>query len=153
MKKKALIVETSNKQFVEQEMRLAGTNTLVVCTPPINEDYWLFRVKVSDKQAVVGFPKFATTIGIGFAVEKDDWNTNLPYSCSAEELYNHIKANKGDPKISKAICLQAIKLIQQVVIEKWETPEKKTIRKRGEREEEEEHKAKVICLGRNRLLA
>lgn len=60
---------------------------VIMITPALNEDYWAYRVRLSEKQAIVGFPKFGT-IGIGFAVEDDDWNTNLPYSgCSAEEIF------------------------------------------------------------------
>ena len=83
---------------------------VVMMTPPIGEDFWLFRVKVSEKQAILGFPKF-TTIGIGFAIE-DDWNTNLPYSCGTEEIYDHIQHNKGDTKISDETCLKAIKMVK-----------------------------------------
>lgn len=79
-------------------------------TPPINEDYWAYRVRVADGQAVVGFPKFST-IGIGFAVE-DDWNTNLPYTSDAEEIYEHIEHNRGDESISREVCVAAIRLIQ-----------------------------------------
>lgn len=82
--------------------------------PPIDGDYWLFRVRLSDKQAIVGFPKF-TTIGIGFAVE-EDWNTNLPYTCSAKQIYHHIKHNKGDRSISWRDCVKAIIMIQGAAI-------------------------------------
>ena len=85
----------------------------VIITPPLDEDYWLFRVKVSDKQAIVGFLKFST-IGIGFQQE-EDWNTNLPYRVPADEILRHIVHNKGDPEISDAICLEAITLIQGMV--------------------------------------
>ena len=85
-------------------------------TPSIGPDYWRYRVMLSDKQAIIGFPKFMT-IGIGFAVEKEDWNTNLPYRCSTEEIFNHIKANKGDDAISDADCLAAIRLIQDAATE------------------------------------
>jgi hypothetical protein len=87
---------------------LAGTG--VIITPPINENYWLFRVPVSDKQAIVGFPKF-NTIGIGFQFE-DDWNTNLPYSCGAQEIFDHISHNKGDDSISDQSCVEAIQLVK-----------------------------------------
>src|ERR1700757_4781306 len=30
----------------------------VMLTPDIDEDYWLYRVRVSGTQAIVGFPKF-----------------------------------------------------------------------------------------------
>src|SRR5260370_42544999 len=64
-------------------------------TPPLDEDYWLFRVKLYEDQAILGFPKFST-IGIGFAQE-EDWNTNLPYRCETEQIFNHIKHNRLTP--------------------------------------------------------
>jgi hypothetical protein len=63
----------------------------VVMTPPIDETYWAYRVRLTDRQAVVGFPKFGT-IGIGFAAEQD-WNTNLPYTCQTIDIVSHIWHN------------------------------------------------------------
>lgn len=83
---------------------------LIMMTPPIDEDYWLFRVGVSDNQAIICFPKFCT-FGIGFQFE-EDWNTNLPYNCDTMEIYEHIKHNKGDEKIPDAVCIEAIKMVQ-----------------------------------------
>lgn len=80
-------------------------------TPSIDEDYWEYRVIVGEHQAVVGFPKFST-IGIGFAVEDEDWNVNLPYSIETNDIWNHIKKNKGDDSIPDEWCIEAIKLIQ-----------------------------------------
>jgi hypothetical protein len=82
----------------------------VVITPPIDENYWSYRVMLSDKQAIVAFPKFFT-IGIGFAQE-EDWNTNLPYTCDTEEIYEHIEHNKGDDSISREDCIEAIRMVQ-----------------------------------------
>lgn len=84
--------------------------TRFLMSPPLGEDYWQYRVRLTDKQAIVGFPKY-TTIGIGFAVE-DDYNTNLPYRQSAEEIFDHIKHNKGDDTIADADCIAAIRLVQ-----------------------------------------
>lgn len=84
----------------------------IVMTPKLGEDYWAYRVRLSDEQAIVGFPKFFT-IGIGFAVEEEDWNTNLPYTCGAEEIYEHIEENKGDDTISREDCLTAIRMVQE----------------------------------------
>jgi hypothetical protein len=83
----------------------------VMITPDIDENYWLYRVRLSDKQAIVGFPKF-TTIGIGFAVE-EDWNTNLPYTSATEKIFEHIAHNKGDDAISDEDCLAAIRMVQE----------------------------------------
>lgn len=85
----------------------------VVMTPNIDDDYWTYRVAVSDKQAIVGFPKFGT-IGIGFQKE-EDWNTNLPYTCETDEIYNHILHNRtaaGDDPDWR-LCVVAIDMIQK----------------------------------------
>lgn len=83
-------------------------------TPPLDKDYWIMRVPLSEKQAIVCFPKF-TTVGIGFQVEEEDWNSNLPYTQGAEYIYNHIKCNKGDDSISDKDCIEAIKLLQSAI--------------------------------------
>lgn len=92
--------------------------TLMI-TPPLGDDNWHFRVKVSEGQAVVAFHKFGT-LGIGFAVEEEDWNTNLPYSCDTMELWNHIKKNKGNDSIPDERCIEAIKMLQAACKEEME---------------------------------
>ena len=82
----------------------------IAITPPIDEDYWMMRVPLSGNQAIVCFPKFFT-VGIGFQNE-EDWNTNLPYTCEAEEIFAHIAHNKGDKNISDADCIKAIQILQ-----------------------------------------
>jgi len=82
-------------------------------TPPIDEDYWYFRVRLNETgQAIVGFPKFGT-IGIGFAQEEEDWNANLPFSCAASEIYHHIAHNKGSEAITETDCIDAIELVRE----------------------------------------
>ncbi len=92
-----------------------GDGATALFTPPIDEEYWEYRVIVADGQAVVGFPKFFT-IGVGFAVEDESWNTNLPYKVEAEGILSHIWLNHGenlpDNDESRARVLEAIKLIQ-----------------------------------------
>src|SRR5689334_4066402 len=85
----------------------------ILLTPCIDENYWTYRVRLGETQAIVGFPKFST-IGIGFAIE-DDWNTNLPYTCGAEKIYNPIKHNRavGGDSISDEDCLAAIRMVQE----------------------------------------
>ena len=101
------------------ESPVEGVPGLMV-TPRVGaDDYWLYRVKLSPRQAVVGFPKFGV-IGIGFAVEEVDWNTNLPAAVPAERLLAHILKNKrvvGDVEISDDDVLAAIKLIQGAALE------------------------------------
>ena len=84
--------------------------SVAMITPPVGQDYWLFRVRLFKDQAIIGFPKFGT-IGIGFAVEDADWNTNLPYDYCPEQIYSHIKANKKYDEITKEDCIQAIVLL------------------------------------------
>ena len=85
----------------------------IMVTPAINKGYWSYRVKLHREQAIVGFPKFGT-IGIGFAIERD-WNTNLPYTCDAADIYNHIAHNKRYKAILPDDCIAAIMLIQAAV--------------------------------------
>lgn len=89
-------------------------DTIVMLTPPINPDYWAYRVRVAEGQAVVGFPKFST-IGIGFA-EEEDWNANLPYTSDADAICAHIWHNRGpliaDTAAERERITAAIRLIQ-----------------------------------------
>ena len=84
----------------------------VSLTPPL-DDYWAYRVQLTPKQAVVGFPKHGT-IGIGFERE-EDWNTNLPYRlCTTKEIRKHIWHNRGDKKIiTKEMVDEAIDLVRE----------------------------------------
>lgn len=87
---------------------------IISITPPLDEKYWIMRVPLSEKQAIVCFPKFFT-VGIGFQIEDKDWNTNLPYTEEPEYIFNHIKCNKGDDSISDKNCIEAIKLLQSAI--------------------------------------
>jgi len=100
-----------NKEFIPSDDTFKLGDKVVMITPAINEDYWIFRVKVSKEQSIVGFPKFGT-VGVGFAKETD-WNANLPFSCDSEKIYNHIRHNKGNKNIRRADCLKAITMIQK----------------------------------------
>lgn len=104
-------LELERKDQVAEGIIAGGA---LMITPNLDEDYWAYRVRLTEKQAVVGFPKFGV-IGIGFAVEDDDWNVNLPSSCTAEEILNHILCNKGDDSIDDAEVLAAIYLIKAAV--------------------------------------
>ena len=110
----ALRVERKN-QSGDSGIGIVGGG-LVLLTPAIDEDYWQYRVIVGEHQAVVGFPKFGL-IGIGFAVEEEDWNVNLPHGTPPEKLFAHIKKNKGDKNIPDERCIEAIRLIDQAVRE------------------------------------
>jgi hypothetical protein len=107
-------VKTPAQAKLKLEIRNETDRTVrlgnIIMGPVVDENYWTFRVKVSDDQAIVGFQKFGS-IGVGFAKEEDG-NTNLPSTCSTLEIYNHIKHNKGSSSISRDRCLRAIKLIQ-----------------------------------------
>ena len=85
----------------------------VMITPPINADFWMMRVPLSERQAIVCFPKFCT-VGIGFQHE-EDWNTNLPYTRDARDIFEHIAHNKGDDSISDADCIAAIEALQTAI--------------------------------------
>jgi len=83
----------------------------IMVTPPLDDDYWVFRIKLHKDQALIAFPKFGL-IGIGFAQETN-WNTNLPSSCETEIIYNHIKENKKYKQITKKKCIEAIEILQK----------------------------------------
>lgn len=106
-----LVLEMNPNGLTIQEPLTTLGGGIVMTTPALDEDYWLMRVKVSENQAIVGFPKFFQC-GIGFQVENDDWNTNLPSRMEAEEIFNHIKKNKGDDSISDEVCIEAIRMIK-----------------------------------------
>jgi hypothetical protein len=82
-------------------------------TPPIDGDFWMWRVPVAKNQSIVAFRKFGT-IGCGFQREKD-WNTNLPLSCDATEIYDHIAHNKGC-RATRAKCIAAITALQDFAL-------------------------------------
>ena len=104
-----LILERKNQPNQTGVVPL-GEKSAALITPPIDEDYWEYRVQVTPEQAVVGFPKYVT-IGIGFAVEEGSWNTNLPYNYDAERIAKHIDINR--PKgLRRATVVKAIRLIQ-----------------------------------------
>lgn len=101
-----------NSEFVDKQpvFKAPGGVTLLV-TPPIGKGYWLYRVKVAEDQAIIGFPKFGT-IGVGFEREDKDWNRNLPFTSEAKTIYDHISLNKGCDATEEE-CLQAIGMIQE----------------------------------------
>lgn len=105
-----LVLERRSQVDTTQTLVDEEQNFSVSLTPEVNEDYWEYRVVLSDKQAIVGFPKFFT-IGIGFAVE-EDWNTNLPYSSDTNDIFEHIKHNRGDENISDEDIITAIGMVQ-----------------------------------------
>ena len=108
-----LILEV-NPKFVKANTEFKVGTSIVSITPPLDENYWVYRVKLSKNQSIVGFPKFLT-IAIGFSQEEEDWNTNLPASVEANEIYDHIECNKGDEKIRKEDCIKAIQMIQDYI--------------------------------------
>lgn len=110
----SLVVERRDQQ--DRTPQFDAGESVVMITPPLSGDYWAYRVTLSDQQAVIGFPKFFT-VGIGFAVEAADWNTNLPYTCSAAEIASHIADNKGDDRIDDATVIRAIELIQLAIVQ------------------------------------
>lgn len=83
-------------------------------SPITDEDYWSYRVRLSERQAVVGFSKFST-IGIGFAIEDTDWNTNLPWTSPTKRIVDHIWCNVGDESITRADVTRAVAMIQDAV--------------------------------------
>lgn len=111
-----LVLETKQQADTTKEVALPSGGTAIF-TPEIDEDYWTFRVVVSQDpfQAVVGFPKFGT-IGVGFAVEDDDWNTNLPYTVETDKIVDHIWRNRLPLDLSRDTVHEAVLLVQTAAI-------------------------------------
>ena len=103
-----LILERRSER--DKTPTLSGANSVVMLTPPIDEAYWSYRVRLTETQAIVGFPKFGT-IGIGFAQE-EDWNTNLPYTCDTTAIRWHIWHNRADEEITEESVDEAIAMVQ-----------------------------------------
>lgn len=102
-----------------RQLDLTGRLGEMMMTPAVHPGYWSYRVAVSEKQAIVAFPKFET-IGVGFQYE-ETWNTNLPWTCDPETIFDHIRINKCEldlwETIPDALCLEAIKMIQDAITE------------------------------------
>ena len=111
-----------NANFQKANDTFSDGNKTLIITPPLDEDYWIYRVPLKHGQAIVAFPKFCL-IGCGFAKE-ENWNTNLPISCDAKEIFNHIKHNKKYKDIKDSDCIAAIEAIQSVVKEMAQRKEK-----------------------------
>lgn len=112
MKQATELTVEFNVKFSKSNDTFKGNgSSIIAITPPIDENYWIFRVKLFKDQSIVAFPKFFT-IGVGFAQEYD-WNTNLPYKQSAEALYAHISHNKKYKEITKKQCIEAIEKIKE----------------------------------------
>lgn len=73
------------------------------------DDYWTYRVPLTERQAVIGFPVHGTT-GIGFAT--GETGVHLPYRAGTEQIMRHIGKYKGDPEIPDEAVRAAIVLIQ-----------------------------------------
>ncbi len=110
---KKLVLEINAKTVTDN----ISISKNILITPPIDEDYWTVRVNIYEDQYIQAFPKF-TTMGIGFAIE-DDWNRNLPFSSSAEEIMLHIWYNRRYVAIKKKRCIKAIEMIQAYLKENF----------------------------------
>lgn len=96
-----------NEKFVEQSTKMkTDDGGTIEFSPVVYDEYYLFRVHLYKDQYLLAFPKFGT-LGIGFALE-DDWNTNLPYICDTDKIYDHIKCNKKYKEIKKRDVINAI---------------------------------------------
>ena len=108
-----LLLEISPDLIKDKTVKMKIDKYQIFATPPIGKNYWLYRVKLHNDQAIIGFPKF-NQVGIGFAQE-EDWNTNLPSRCEAKEIFEHIKINKKYDEIDDQDCIKAIEIIKEAV--------------------------------------
>ena len=124
-------LKLEKRNQIDHTTYIEGQKEVTMFAPIVNEEYWLYRVKLFRDQAVIAFPKFGI-IGIGFAKETD-WNTNLPSACPAEQICEHIYRNKKYDKITEEQVVEAIKMIQEQVLLDM-APEKVAARKELELE-------------------
>ena len=106
-----LKLEVNMNNVPDDEAKESLKKQGIMITPPIDKDYWVVRVKLFEDQYIQAFPKFIT-MGIGFAIE-EDWNTNLPYTCEADEIRKHIWHNRRYVAIKKKRTIRAILMIQE----------------------------------------
>ena len=105
-------VDKTDKFTVENS---GGELCGIMVSPPVSEDYWMFRVKLCTDQSVLGFPKMGM-VGVGMALEEDE-NVNLPLCPTftpeenAKRIANHIKCNKKYKSITIKMIEDAIILI------------------------------------------
>ena len=111
MSEKQLVLEKREQKDRTPTSQLG--NYILMITPPVSKSYWIYRVHLSQDQYILGFPKFGV-IGIGFALE-EDWNTNLPSNCTAEEITDHIFHNHKYSEITKDQVIKAIRMIQEEI--------------------------------------
>ena len=109
-KKQKLELEFRN-EFKKTTTSFQAGKIQIMVTPPIDEDYWVFRVKLHKDQAVVAFPKFGT-LGIGFAKE-ENWNTNLPYQCTTKEIADWIWKNRKYSQVTYKLMSEAIEILRK----------------------------------------
>jgi len=106
---KNLTLEFNPNNVDKEKVIQLGKGAIVMCSPGDQENY-VFKVHVSEKQAIVAFSKFGS-LGVAFLVEDEDGNRNLPSSSTPEKIYDWIYCNKGDDSITDETCLKAIKKI------------------------------------------
>lgn len=85
-------------------------NATILLGSAAKEEEILFRIKLFQDQELIAFPKFSS-IAISF-LQEEDWNTNLPYKCKEEEIYEHIKCNKKYKEIKEKDCIKAIIMLK-----------------------------------------
>lgn len=106
-----------NPDCVDKTTHMFSGNNHIMISPAVDEEYWLFRVKLCKDQAVLGFPKCGM-VGVGMAKEvHPNSNTNLPiHSNSSPEkngkhIAQHIKCNKKYKSITIKMIEDAATLI------------------------------------------
>jgi hypothetical protein len=114
VKTKKIVIEV-NASFAKAKDTFMTKDGVVSITPPLDEDYFIARVRLFRDQAVQIFPKFGT-IGCGFAKEKD-WNTNLPIGCAAGKTADHIWHNRKYKRITRKQVVKAITVLQEFCVE------------------------------------
>lgn len=80
---------------------------------------WVARVWLTSRQAVELFPKFGSW-AVGMRCESEDGNTNLPISCSTEQIVEHLSVNVrfrarrvgNHPAVTRAHLARAVETLK-----------------------------------------
>ena len=99
-----------NEKYVRESPSVRLGNAVVMVNPPVGVDYWVFKVRLYEDQAMIAFPKFGQ-MGISF-LREERRNINLPAMSSAEDIWEHIKPNKKYMQITKKMGIKAIQMLQ-----------------------------------------
>lgn len=118
MTSQELVLETNDRiEDADVTELYSLAEALPLLGPVVNSTCWLFRVRLSRRQAIIA-QVMRDTVRIGF--EQPDVYKTVPYDVRAEELFFEIKKSLSD-LVDPSVCIAAIQMIQQAVQNNFES--------------------------------